>query len=157
MPNHSTNPDIRLLDGDFYVDDPYRHWAWMRDNAPAYWDPKGEVWGITRYADVLAVSKDPKTFCNSGGMRPDSDPIPLMINMDDPEHKKRRNLVNKGFTLGRVQEKEPRVREICVDLIERGKERKNSDGGRRNASLGQPHQKHGSDRDARCRGGWRND
>ena len=45
--------------------------------------------------------------------------MPYMIDMDDPEHKKRRRLVNKGFTVRRVQEREPRIREICIGLIER--------------------------------------
>jgi cytochrome P450 family 142 subfamily A polypeptide 1 len=52
-------------------------------------------------------------------MRPDSPPVPSMINMDDPEHKLRRGLVNKGFTPRRVADHEPRVREICRELIAR--------------------------------------
>jgi cytochrome P450 family 142 subfamily A polypeptide 1 len=40
-----------------------------------------------------------------------------MINIDDPDHKRRRSLVNKGFTPRRVQDHEPKVREICRDLI----------------------------------------
>jgi cytochrome P450 family 142 subfamily A polypeptide 1 len=45
-----------------------------------------------------------------------------MIDLDDPEHKKRRNLVNRGFTLRRVAAREARIREIAVDLIERATE-----------------------------------
>ncbi len=119
MPNHPTHPSIRLVDGGFYADDPHRHWSWMRENAPVYWDAEGQVWGITLYDDVLTVSKNPKIFCNSRGMRPDAPPMPYMVGLDDPEHKKRRSLVNKGFTPNRVAHREPRIREICVDLIER--------------------------------------
>jgi len=46
-----------------------------------------------------------------------------MIDMDDPDHRKRRALVNKGFTPRRVQEREARIREIAVDLVERAKAR----------------------------------
>jgi cytochrome P450 family 142 subfamily A polypeptide 1 len=123
LADHPVNPDIRLLDGDWYAADPHDYWRWMRENAPVYWDPVGEIWGLTRYEHVLAASKDPATFSNAQGMRPDAPFIPSMINFDDPEHKKRRNLVNKGFTLGRVQDKEARIREITVDLIERCRER----------------------------------
>jgi hypothetical protein len=28
------------------------------------------VWGITRYADVKEISKDPETFSNAGGSGP---------------------------------------------------------------------------------------
>jgi cytochrome P450 family 142 subfamily A polypeptide 1 len=46
-----------------------------------------------------------------------------MIDLDDPEHKRRRNLVNRGFTRLRVAEREPRIREICVELLERNRRR----------------------------------
>lgn len=120
-PEQQVNPAIKLVDGTFYADDPHPHFEWMRLHAPVYWDAAGQVWGIARYADVLAISKDPATFSSSGGIRPDAPAMPYMIDMDDPGHKQRRTLVNKGFTLRRVQEREPRIRAICVDLIERAK------------------------------------
>ncbi len=122
MHNHPTNPDIKLIDGSFYCD-PHAHLRWMRENAPVYWDEAGRVWGIALYDDVMAVSRDPETFCNGEGIRPDTPSMPYLINLDDPLHKKRRSLVNKGFTLRRVAEREPRVREICVDLIEKARAR----------------------------------
>ncbi|MDG2307242.1 MAG: cytochrome P450 [Candidatus Binatia bacterium] len=119
MPNHPTNPDLRITDGQFYADGPHEAFAWARDNAPVYWDEAGDIWGITLYEDVMGISKQPETFSNAGGIRPEVGPLPHMIDMDDPAHKRRRNLVNRGFTKGRVEEREPRVREICGDLIEK--------------------------------------
>ena len=119
--NHPVHPDIRLTDGRFYAADPHRYFRWMRENAPVYRDEAGGVWGIALYDDVLAVSKDPETFCNGEGMRPDSPPMPSMINLDGRLHRKRRNLVNKGFTLRHVGKREPRIREICVRLLERAR------------------------------------
>lgn len=120
MHDHQSNPNIRLLDGAFYATDAHRHFQWMREHAPVYWDDAG-VWGIAAYEDVLAVSRDPQTFCNAHGMRPDAPSLPYMINLDDPLHKQRRALVNRGFTPRRVAELEPRIRAVCVDLIERAK------------------------------------
>ena len=117
MPRHEQRADIRLTDGDFYASEPFEQYAWMRENAPVYFD--GEVWGVARHDDVQTVSKDSLTFCNRHGMRPDSPPVPSMINMDDPDHKLRRGLVNKGFTPRRVADHEPRVREVCRELIAR--------------------------------------
>ena len=117
MPNHPIRDDIRLLDGDFYASQPLEAWAWMRDNAPAYFDPGGGVWGITRYDDVMQISKNPEVFCSGKGSRPDSS-VPSSINMDDPEHKRRRGLVNRGFTPRRLAEHQDRVREICDWLID---------------------------------------
>jgi cholest-4-en-3-one 26-monooxygenase len=121
VPEHPVHPDIRLVDGAFYADDPHRHFAWMREHAPVYWDAAGQVWGIALYDDVLSVARDPQTFCNGCGMRPDTPSLPYMINLDDPLHKRRRNLVNKGFTPRRIAEREPRIRAVCVELIERAK------------------------------------
>ena len=119
MPAHSSTPAIRLLDGAWYADDPHRHFAWMREHAPVYWDEAGQVWGVAAYDDVLRVSKDPLTFCSRHGSRPDSPAIPSMINMDDPEHRRRRNLVNKGLTPRRVLDHEPKIRAICHELVDR--------------------------------------
>lgn len=123
MPDHPLNPEIRLLDGDWYADDPHPHFDWMRANAPVYWDEAGEVWGVTRHDLLMRMSKDSQHFCNRFGMRPDSPPIPSMINLDGTEHKRRRNLVNRGFTPRRVADYEAMVRRICDDLIDKAIER----------------------------------
>ena len=113
-----SNPAIRLLDGFWYTDDPHRHYAWMRERAPVYWDAGGKVWGAAGYEELLRISKDPETFCSRESSRPDSPPIPSMINMDDPDHRRRRSLVNKGLTPRRVQDHEPKIRAICNALVD---------------------------------------
>jgi cytochrome P450 family 142 subfamily A polypeptide 1 len=117
------NPDIDLLDGSFYVDNTREKYAWMRANAPVYFDEPNGVWGIASYETLLAAEKDPKTFSNAGGIRPDNGPIPMMIDMDDPEHWQRRKLVNKGFTPRRVRDSEPKIRDVCDAIIDQVSER----------------------------------
>ena len=124
MANHPVHPEIDLLAGEFYADDPHRHWTWMRENAPVYHDAKNDVWALTRYADVLAASKDTTTFSNArNGNRPHGLPLPMMIHMDDPAHLQRRKLVNRGFTPRRVRDNEAEVRQICDAIIDRVCER----------------------------------
>jgi cytochrome P450 family 142 subfamily A polypeptide 1 len=118
MADHATRDDIDLVAGSFYRDDPHEQWAWMRHNAPVYFDERNGVWGITRYADLRAISKDPQTFGNAGGIRPDSGPVPMMIDMDDPDHFQRRKLVNKGFTPKRVRDQEAKIREACNEIVD---------------------------------------
>ncbi|NNL68264.1 MAG: cytochrome P450 [Myxococcales bacterium] len=89
----------------------------MRENAPVFFDPDGRVHGVSRHADVQYVSKHPELFCSGQSSRPDAPAMPSMINLDDPLHMQRRNLVNRGFTPRRVREHEPRIREICRELI----------------------------------------
>ena len=109
---------IRLLDGHFYTHDPHRHFRWMREHAPVYWEATGAVWGIALHEDIMAISKDSERFCSRFSSRPDAAPYPSMINLDDPDHKRRRNLVNKGFTPRRVQDQEPKIRRICYALVD---------------------------------------
>jgi cytochrome P450 family 142 subfamily A polypeptide 1 len=111
--------EFDLLDGHWYAGNPYRDWAWMRDNAPAYWDEKNEVWALTRYDDVLAAEKDPATFSSHRAPRPHGHHLPMMISMDAPEHSRRRKLVSKGFTPRRVRDHEPTIRRICTHIIDR--------------------------------------
>jgi len=123
MPNHRTRDDIDLVDGSFYVDDPHEKYTWMREHAPVYFDARNGVWGIASYAALLAMEKDPGTFSNAGGIRPDGGPIAMMIDMDDPEHWKRRKLVNKGFTPRRVRDSEQKIRDVCDAIIDQVCER----------------------------------
>ncbi|MBV8160623.1 MAG: cytochrome P450 [Acidimicrobiia bacterium] len=111
-----TKPDIDLISGDFWGANPHAAMTWMRANEPVYWD--GRVWGIARYEDVKVVSKRPELFSNAGGIRPESGPVAMMIDMDDPQHLKRRKLVNKGFTPRRVKESEAAVRRACDEIID---------------------------------------
>ncbi len=119
MPNHPPNPDVRLLDGQWYASRPWQQLRWLRDHAPVYWDETSGLWGITRHDDIMAIARDPETFCSSGSSRPDGPPVPSMINMDGAAHKIRRKLVNKGFTKRRLAAQESRIRSICAELIEK--------------------------------------
>jgi cytochrome P450 family 142 subfamily A polypeptide 1 len=118
-----TRPELSLMDGRFYADDPHPQLLWMRQHDPVYWDEQAKLWGITLHDDLQAVSKDSETFCNRFGMRPDAPAVPSMINFDGDYHKRRRNLVNRGFTPRRVADHEPRIRSICATLIESARQK----------------------------------
>jgi cholest-4-en-3-one 26-monooxygenase len=118
VPDHPTHPDVALCDGRFYAGDPAPLFAWMRANAPVYWDETANVWGIATHALVKEASKDATTFSNAGGIRPDFGALPMMIDMDDPEHWHRRKLVNRGFTPRRVRDSEDKIRQVCDTLID---------------------------------------
>src|SRR5262245_22338634 len=91
----------------------------MRSHAPVYYDEPNDLWGVSRHAGVMAVGRDPATFSSAGGSRPDTGPMPWMIDLDAPDHLKRRKLVSRGFTPARVRAMRERVAQICDDLIDR--------------------------------------
>jgi cytochrome P450 family 142 subfamily A polypeptide 1 len=114
----SPAPEIRLLDGGFYAADPHPAFRWLRSHAPVHRDPASGVWGVALHEDVVEVSRRPDVFCSGQSSRPDAPPIPSMINLDDPLHRRRRGLVNRGFTPRRVADHEPRIRRLARDLVE---------------------------------------
>lgn len=113
---------IDLLDGEFYVDDPYATYRWMRDDAPVYWDATNELWGVSRYDDIVDVERRKDVFISSdqtkGGYRPNIPADPAIIGLDDPLHHKRRNLVSRRFTPRAVTAREDHVRATVERLID---------------------------------------
>ena len=116
-------PELSIASGAFWGHGPHDELAWLRHNDPVHWDEAGQVWGVTRYADVRAVSADPATYSSAGGIRPDTGPTSMMIDMDDPAHLRRRKLVNRGFTPRRVRDLELRIVEVVDGLIDAVAER----------------------------------
>ena len=113
---------IDLLDGAFYVDDPYATYGWMRDRAPVYWDATNELWGVARYDDIVDVERRKEVFVNSdrtkGGYRPNIPADPAIIGLDDPLHQQRRSLVARRFTPRAVSAREEHVRATVRSLID---------------------------------------
>src|SRR5271170_990504 len=126
----ATAPDdlgIDLMDGEFFGREPHDAYAWMRANAPVYYDEANDLWGVASYAAVKAASVDTESFSNAGGVRPKFPPLPMMIDFDSPEHVRRRRLVSSGFTPKRVREMEDRLRTVCDWIIDQVAERGSCD------------------------------
>ena len=45
---------IDLMAGTFYEREPHDAYAWMRANAPVYYDEPNDLWGVASYAGVKA-------------------------------------------------------------------------------------------------------
>jgi cytochrome P450 family 142 subfamily A polypeptide 1 len=118
---------LNLLDGAWYAQNAHEVWTEMRQTSPVHWDPVAQVWGIAKYQDVTAVEKNPKTFSSHRAPRPHGEHLPMMISMDDPEHQRRRSLVNRGFTPKRVNAHEPMLRDLCRTIINKVAEKGSCD------------------------------
>ena len=108
---------------------PYDQYRWLRQAGPAWFHPELEgpgFWAVTRYADVLAVSRDNHTFSSWAGgiMLPDSDPELLagsrlmMLYQDPPEHTRYRRLVSRSFTPRAVQAWQERIERLAVQIVD---------------------------------------
>jgi cholest-4-en-3-one 26-monooxygenase len=118
-----TNVSLPLTSGEFWGRNPLGELAWARRHDPVHWDEAGQVWGVTRYADVMTVSRHPELFSSAQGIRPDTGPTPMLIDLDNPVHAKRRKLVNRAFMPQSVRQRAASVEAIADRLIDRVCER----------------------------------
>jgi cytochrome P450 family 142 subfamily A polypeptide 1 len=109
---------IDLLDGYLYAGDPYPTYAWLREHDPVHWDPVNEIWGISRYRDIVEIEKHTARYSSARGSRPKIEYSISMINMDDPGHQQMRSLVNRQFTPRAVKGIEDEVRRVVTRLID---------------------------------------
>jgi hypothetical protein len=112
-------PTPTLTDAALYAGDPYPTYAWLRANAPVYWDAVSQLWVCSRYDDVVRISKDPLTFSSAGGVLMDSDQQVSLVTTDAPRHTRLRKLVSRGFTPRMVAQYGQRIREIVTELLDR--------------------------------------
>ncbi len=113
---------LDILDGDFYVNDPYSRYAWLRENSPCHWDAINELWVLTGYDDIVAVETDKQLFVSSdrekGGYRPNLPADQSIIGTDDPLHQARRSLVSRRFTPRAVQRWRGHITETVDGLLD---------------------------------------
>ncbi len=104
--------------------DPYQTWRRLRDEAPLYWNDRFEFWALSRYEDVNAAHRDPKTFLSGRGtvlelMGAELDQqAGMIIFMDPPRHETMRALVSRAFTPRRVAALEERIRDVCRHYLD---------------------------------------
>jgi cytochrome P450 len=118
--------ELESLDEDSYYQDPMEFFARLRESrpaVPALMPDYGQVWIITRYADVRAALADPR-LVNKISPWPDGDPddpaagVHALLNIDPPDHTRLRRLVQKAFTPRRAAQLRPRIEEIAADLLD---------------------------------------
>lgn len=111
---------------------PYPQWSLAREQAPVFFSPILNMWVITRYEDILTITRDPQVFSSGQNidavmkMPPDvleimaqgRPPSTMIINLDPPAHNRLRGLVNKGFTPQRINGMEGKIRQLVNDFID---------------------------------------
>ena len=121
---------VELVDPDAYADGvPHETFARLRREAPVYRHEQpgaSPFWAVTRYHDIVAVSRDWATYSSErrGALlgEPPEEALAtqrlMMLNMDPPRHSKLRALVNKGFTPRQIGLLTEPVRRVCNELVE---------------------------------------
>ena len=104
--------------------DPYPLYRRMRDEAPAYYNPRLDFWALTRFQDCHDAFLDWQTYSSAQGtvlelMGDTQFSGSLIIFMDPPKQTRYRNLVSKAFTPARMRALEPRIRAITIEYLDR--------------------------------------
>lgn len=117
-----------ITDHDVFVESvPHETFRELRDNDPvSWWDERNGsgFWAITRYDDLLAVSRDVETFCSGEGitleeMRPEAfEARRSMIEFDPPAHTRYRRLVSKPFSRREVYAYENGIRLLARQVLD---------------------------------------
>lgn len=127
MSSTTTQP-VDITDPDLYANGiPHDVFEQMRHEEPValrYYEGK-PFWAITRYADLVTVTRDPQTFSNALGMtnlwdltQEAMDARRSIIDTDPPEHVRLRRLGMPAFTSRRVKSYEEATRDITVELVD---------------------------------------
>jgi cytochrome P450 len=108
-------------------EDPYPLYRRLRDEAPAYPDPDGRWWVISRFDDVWEGLRDWQTFSSDQGPAPEnpdrSGEKYSIVSMDPPRHDLVRGMLNRLFTPRAVEAMDDALRHIVrahMDRLERG-------------------------------------
>ena len=117
-----TSPEV-FRDGGY----PWAAWDVLRREAPVFRHENhvdlgrnwGSVWLITRYADIMEISKNPTRWNQHYTQKEPVEGVPQhhIIAMDPPEHAVYRNLLNRRFT-PRTYAAGARLRGGCGEAIE---------------------------------------
>ncbi len=108
--------------------DPYPFYRRLQAEAPVLWDEDGGSWVVSRYADVVALLRDPRLTAERILPEGDDDPTVnavarvlsrQMLFLDPPDHTRLRGLVNKAFTPRRIEVLRPLIQELVDDLLDR--------------------------------------
>jgi cytochrome P450 len=125
--------DLRLedvsLENDVFAERvPHETFALLRREAPVWWYdwPLGQgYWCVTRHAEVVAVSRDTKTFTSEHGANlEDLDEEQRvvrqsMLETDPPRHTRLRGLVGAPFTPRAIKAYELVLRELTAAVLDR--------------------------------------
>ena len=142
-----TQPDLSRL---IHLDPevlrcPYPLFEQLRTEAPVTFVPEIECYVVSRYDDIVHISRNPEIFSSIMPTGPvlarqmmetlvalaQEDPafgqqmmaqrggqVRVLLGADPPDHARQRKLVNRAFTPPKVKVIEPRIRQVANQLVD---------------------------------------
>lgn len=103
-------------------DHPYDVYAQLREQAPVYYNPRRDLWVLSRYAEVKECLADHRHFVNALGNDMDGTHDSYgpgnLIALDEPHHSVIRQVVQPSFAGRGILALEPHIRELARELLQ---------------------------------------
>ena len=128
------------------VNDPYTYFNQLREEDPVHWNEKYELWVVSRYADLVWVTRHPEFFSSEWWKRDPRSPYPEIdesdlglyqyvreffsdwfIQHDRPEHTEMRMVVHSYFNPKAMELWRPIVQKAVKSLLDEAEERGSMD------------------------------
>jgi cytochrome P450 len=129
-----SNDDLFTQD---VIHDPYTYFGWLREHDPVHWNELYEMWFITRYDDLVWLTRHPELFSNAVLKTDPKAPAPAIhesdlglyefvkdffgsffIQHDRPEHADMRKVVHHYFNPKAMEAWRPMVIEVIHGLLD---------------------------------------
>lgn len=116
----------------FRADQAGNPYPWLevsRREVPVFYWPQHKLWCVTRYEDINAILRDPKTYSNRKVINfenmsdeftaafPEGRPDKVLVTLDPPEHGRLRRLAQAAFSPKLIESKRADIRALCNGLI----------------------------------------
>lgn len=137
------NDDLFTTD---VIQDPYGYFGHMRETDPVHWNEKYDLWLVTRYDDLVWLTRHPEIFSSAVFKRDPKDPYPAIdesdlglyqyvrdffsewfIQHDRPEHADMRKVLHSYFNPKAMELWRPMVIEVIHELLDEAEEKGSMD------------------------------
>ena len=128
------------------VNDPYTYFGQLREEDPVHWNEKYELWVVSRYADLVWVTRRPELFSSEWWKKDPRGPYPEIdesdlglyqyvrdffsdwfIQHDRPEHTEMRMVVHSYFNPKAMEMWRPMVQKAVKSLLDEAEDRGSMD------------------------------
>ncbi|MFV8165097.1 cytochrome P450 [Mycobacterium sp. 134] len=119
--NRSIPTGVDLTDFDPFdpatAADPYPRYRELLAGAPVHYNPRRDIYVLTRYADVRAGARADNVLSSAEGVTYGRIRLPVLLMTDAPEHTRMRKQALPGFTRGSLESWQPMIDRLARDLV----------------------------------------
>lgn len=98
---------------------PHEWFRQMRATSPVHFNERPPFhWSVFRYDEAQQVLTHPEIFSSAPAPESRQPALPSILGMDDPRHRKLRNIVSRAFTPRMVADVTPRIYAVVNEILD---------------------------------------